>query len=476
MSIGFLKREGFDYISNFYRYKLFDKKTMHYLITTDDGGFLFVNRSSFLQLKKGKILDERTFQILESKGIIVTPENFENIVEKTKKRYSFLQNGTSLHIVIPTHRCNLGCIYCFAEAKEPTDIKSEDMTDETAIKIVEFILKSPSHAITIEFQGGEPLIAFDKIKLMVLKAKELNQKYQKDLRLALVSNLTLMTDEIANWLIDNGVTICTSLDGPKEVHDKNRPYLAKKNIQIGTYEKVAYWIKKINSIYREKNLDLQVNAVMTITKYSLPYYKEIIDEYVKFNIGLVNIRPLTKIGRADENKESIYYSDEEFFDFYLKSIKYIETLNKAYIYVTDRMLDLYRTKIFENKPGYHADFESPCGAATGNITYFTDGGIYTCNEALDREEFKLGDVYENTWQEIFKKKETAKAVLNSLLENNVICDRCVYKPYCGTCEVENFYNFGKFNFYPHKTNKHHYTLFICDHFFNETFKEVKKLL
>ena len=62
-------------------------------------------------------------------------------------------------------------------------------------------------------------------------------------------------------------------------------------------------------------------------------------------------------------------------------------------------------KVILNEPGYHTDYESPCGAATGQMTYFNNGEIYTCNEALGREEFNLGNVYDDNWQGILKKKK-----------------------------------------------------------------------
>ena len=476
MVIGFQKREGIHYISNFYRYKLFDKETKHYLLTTDDGNSLFLNSSSFRQLKKGRLEDENLYNILLSKGIIVNETNFNNVVEKTRKRYSFIGNGTSLHIIVPTHRCNMGCVYCFAEAENIENQSIKDMTSETAKKTVEFIMKSPSDAITIEFQGGEPLLGFENIKIIVKYAKELNRKYCKDLKFALVSNFTLMTEGMAEWFIENGVSFCTSLDGPREVHDNNRPILAKNKIKVGTYDKVAYWIKKINSMYKKKGVEGHVNAIMTITKESLPYFKEIIDEYVKFGIYLVNIRPLTMMGRVKDTRNGISYDMKDFICFYQDSLKYIDSLNRVGIFVVDRIRDLYNLKIIENKPGYHADFESPCGAATGNIVYFTDGSIYTCNEALGRDEFKLGNVYEDKWSDIFKKNETAKAILNSMIESNVMCDRCVYKPYCSTCMVENFYSEGKFHFYPTKTSRHHQTIMHSENFFNNIFNELKKKL
>jgi len=439
------------------------------LITTDDGNFLFLKSNELKQLKKGKLESEGLYDRLHDKGIIITSDNIENIIEKTSLKYSFLNNGTSLHIMILTHRCNMACSYCFASAKNMDEnYENADMREETAQKIVEFILKSPSRAATFEFQGGEPLIKFNLIKKIVKQANELNKKYKKDIKFALVTNLTLMTKEKANWLIDNNVSICTSLDGPKKVHDKNR-YIqgAVNKKQVGTYEKVTSWIKKINEIYIEKNINRQVNGLMTITSYSLNYPKEIIDEYLKYNMNYVNIRALTFVGRAVE-KNSLCYTKENFLRYFEKSLKYIEYLKtEKKIIVTERIVELYKKKIIENTPGYHTEYESPCGAVTGQITYFIDGKIYTCNEAMGKDEFEIGDVFVDEWSEVFKRSETSKAILNSMLEQNVICDRCAYKPYCGTCMVENYSRDNKFNFYPLNTQKHFETIYHANKIFDE---------
>ncbi|MFW6233373.1 MAG: SPASM domain-containing protein [Nanoarchaeota archaeon] len=484
--MSFIKRTQVDYIENFYRHKLYCKQTNHYLLTTDTGNFIFLNQPSFRNLKKGFITNQATFDSLESKGFIITLNNINQIIEQTKKRYSFLDNGTSLHIVIPTHRCNLNCVYCFASSCDMNaNIEQTDMSIKTAEKITQFIMESPSRAITIEFQGGEPTARFDIIQAIVEKANKLNKTLQKDLRFALVSNFTLLNDKIVDWLIDHNVTFCTSLDGPKYVHDKNRFILNKKfnNINeinkkqvevIGSYEKVIYWINRINEKYKQKKIPLKVNALLTITKYSLDYYKEIIDEYINLDINIIDLRPLTQIGRALKEKETIFYTRNQFVEFYQKSLDYIDELTQKGIKIEDRIKVLFNSKILLNKPTYHTDYESPCGALTGQIVYHTNGNIYTCNEALGRDELKIGDVFNDTWQNLFKKKEVSKAILNSMLENNSKCDRCVYKPYCGTCMVENFYNLSKFNFYPEKTFKHHEVTFHCERFFDSVLAQIKK--
>ncbi len=458
----FLKKENEDYFLNFYRYKRYKKNI--FLLTLDDGNFVFLSKNGFRQLRRGKIENEKLFLLLKERGTIITSENFDSVVQKTSKRYSFLANSTSLHILILTKGCNLSCNYCFASA---CDIDEKfNMDINTAKKVVEFVMKSPGKAKTIEFQGGEPLANYEVLKKVVVYAKELNKEYKKDLRFALVTNLTLMTEERVNWLIDNNVTICTSLDGPAYVHDKNRFILGLQNKKIGTHEKVVYWIERINKIYTEKKIRKKVNALMTITSYSLPYHKEIIDEYLKYNINYINIRALTFVGRATETG-GISYTKEKFVDFFEKSLEYLKELHKKGIKITERIVELYIQKIIENTPGYHTEYESPCGALTGQITYYIDGNIYTCNEAMGREEFLVGSVFEDEWSEIFRRKESAKAILNSMLEQNVICDRCAYKPYCSTCMVENFSRDKKFNFYPTKTQKHFETISHCNRIFDK---------
>lgn len=473
--VDFLKIESEDYILNFYRSKLYDRKKEIYLLTIDSGDFVFVNLSSFQQLKRGKIIDEKTYNVFLENGIILNEDNFDLIVNKFKNRYSFLDFGTSLHIVIPTHRCNLACSYCFASAKEIDDFEEgNDLNEETAKKIVDFIMKSPSFGITIEFQGGEAMARFDILQVMVLHAKKLNKTLKKDLIFSVVTNMTLMTDEKAEWLIDNKVSICTSLDGPKHVHDKNRFIKVKNGEEVGTFEKVIYWIKRINELYKTKNINSNVSILPTISRYSLSFYKEIIDLYISLGVKIIDIRSLTFVGRvldSDEEKK-ILVPFNEFNIFYKNCLEYLNELGGKGVFLRERMKDLYETKILLKKPGFHTDFENPCGAATGQLTYHSDGNIYTCNEGLGREEFKLGNVFKDTWTDVFKRDETSKGILNSMLESNVKCDRCIFKPYCGTCMVENYYHFGKFNFYPTKTQKHHLTVTQSRRIFDKILKNM----
>lgn len=470
----FLKVEGKDYICNFYRSKLYDKNSLQYLITLDDGKFLFFNHEIFKEFKKGKIKHESTFSLAEEKGLIITPSNISKVISSIQKRYQFLENGTSLHIIVPTTRCTLSCPYCFANPQKISDDpKLYDMDKTTSLQTIEYIMKSPCPAATLEFTGGEATARFDLVKLMIEYALELNKIYKKDLRFSIVTNLSLMNEEMADYLIEKKVGICTSLDGPEIINDKNRFIEGANNKKIGTYQKVVYWIERINEKYREKKINEKVNALMTITRFSFKYYKEILDLYVELGIYNVDIRAMMYIGKAQVNPhDPNQYPYEEFTQFYKNCLNYIKELNEKGIPVEDRMTQLYKKKIYENEPTYHVDFESPWGAGTGSLTYAPNGDIYACHESVGKDEFLLGNITTHSWKKLFGTKAMSSTVLTSMLESNPICDACVYKPYCGTLPIENLYAQKKFNFYPSKTMKHHETIFHCENNFN---KELKKI-
>src|SRR5205814_5209512 len=129
--------------------------------------------------------------------------------------------GTSLHIMIITLRCDQICGYCHA-SRTNMDQEGFDMSQETAQKIVDRIFETTSPSITIEFQGGEPTTNWPVLQFIVGYAKQKNDALaagaqpsgKKDVSFSLVTNMSQMTDERAEWLLDQGVMMGTSLDGP----------------------------------------------------------------------------------------------------------------------------------------------------------------------------------------------------------------------------------------------------------------------
>ena len=85
-----------------------------------------------------------------------------------------------------------------------------------------------------------------------------------------------MTDEKLEWLLANDVSISTSLDGDKVNHNNNRT-----GYDGDSFERVTYWIKRINNRFTELGSTKRVGAILTVTRENFKDYKNIIDAYVE---------------------------------------------------------------------------------------------------------------------------------------------------------------------------------------------------
>ncbi len=403
----------------------------NYLVTSDAGNWCFLDKNEFEQIGKNNVSVDLKKK-LQGKNILLDDKNKEQIVMQYRRKYRHLFQGTSLHIIVPTLRCNQACVYCHASVKhQNTD--GFDMTYETAEKAVDFIFQSPSKKITIEFQGGEPLLRFDIIKKIIDYSNKLNSDKKKELRFALVTNLILMDNEKLDYCIKNNIGICTSLDGPEKIHDKNR----------GQYTPLIDKIKWVREELEKKGKKL--NALMVATKHSLGNHKEIIDEYVRLGFDYIQLKSLNPLGFAKQRWGEIVISAEEYIDFWRKSMNYIIELNndkEGIIY--ESMTKVILERIFGfNSESIFLDLLSPCGAAIGQLVYNYDGSVFSCDEArmLDDDMFKLGNVFDDNYKGVIC-SDKCSALVASSVNDIYFCDLCAYKPYCGVCPVCNYALYG----------------------------------
>jgi len=419
----------------------FKKLKDKYLLTNDLGDYIFLNEKDFEDFVNGN-LDKESSVYKELDQKFFTREAFEceycqeRMIQRYHSSHDYLLRGPSLHIVVVTLRCDHACRYCHASAKSMrrTDL---DMNRDTAKKVVNMIFQTTSPSITIEFQGGEPLANFDVVKFVIDYALEKNQKIGKDLLVTVVSNFSLLDDKKLDYLLSKKVALCTSLDGPAKVHDKNRPMLNGKS----SYEAVIKGIKKAKEKYKE--LGYRINALLTVSHYSLGYWKEIIDEYVKLGFVSIHLRPLNPFGMAKKTEENIWYEPEEFIDFYKKSLNYIIELNLKGIEFKERTAAIILQKAFTGRDANFLDLRSPCGAGIGQIAYNYNGDIYTCDEGrmlgqMGDSSFKMGNVNKDSYGDIINSSVTKSTCLASTLEGLPGCSDCVYRPYCGVCPVYNY--------------------------------------
>ena len=420
---------------SFCRFKKLGDK---YLVTNDVGRYVLLTPELF-ECFMGGTLNENSeaYQDLTGKDFVKGYLDRKGLVEKYRQRNSFVFLGPSLHIVVVTLRCNYRCIYCQASSRELKE-KGYDMDIPTARKVVDTIFCSSSNIITIEFQGGEPLANWPAVKFIVEYAREKNKTARKSLLITLVSNFSLLTEERYNFLTKNRVIFCTSLDGPEELHNKNRPWPGGNS-----YQATVSWIKKIQK-RQEKDSNLyHLSALLTVSKFSLKYPKEIIDTYIKLGFSGIHLRPLSFLGLSGKMRKEIGYTAEDFLKYWRETMDYIINLNLKGKSFQERGSRIMLQKILTDQDPGFLDLRSPCGAGIGQMLYNYDGKVYTCDEGrmIGDDTFLIGNVKKDSYKEMVS-HDTVKSMCVASLLDNLPCDNCVYKPYCGVCPVLNYALYG----------------------------------
>ncbi len=274
--------------AGFFRFRRLNGK---YLISNDCGRYHLLSEDEFKKFVSGGLdKSAEVYGKLSEDGFIRDQMSFGSLVGIWRKRNRFLWQGPSLHVVIVTLRCNHRCLYCQA-GSVPMKDHSCDMSLETARMTVDRIFECPSPAITIEFQGGEPLANWPVVEFVVDYARRKNRKAGKKLWLNLVSNLSLMDEHKLEFLLKRGVNFCTSLDGPAELHNKNRAYVGGNS-----QEETVKWWKRI---YRRTARKMfRIDALLTVTRFSLSRHKEIVDEYLSLGARGIYLRYANPFGLA----------------------------------------------------------------------------------------------------------------------------------------------------------------------------------
>ncbi len=421
----------------FFRFKKFEND---YLITNDIWKYSFLNKEGFEKFISWDMKGGDKYEELKRKKFIKN-ENYEKDTSLVyAEKNHFLAYGPSLHIIVTTLRCNHKCRYCHA-AVAPMTAKEMDMTEDTARKVVDTIFYTSNPSVTIEFQWWESLVNWDIVKFIIEYAEVKAHHLGKNLDFALVTNLSLMDDEKLEYLLNHNVGISTSLDGDEEVHNYNRTYK-----EGNSFEKVTYWIKKINSEYKKRKRNQKVWALVTVTKKTLGKYKELIDTYVELWLDSVFLRPLNPYWFAAADLETLWYSTQDFVKFYQNSLDYIIELNNKWVNFREDLTSIYLSKILTDTDPNYLDERSPCWAGIWQVAYNYDWKAYTCDEGrmLARmwdDNFLMSDLKdspEEMYKEMIESQTTKIMVQASTLDWLPWYNDSVYKPYIWVCPVHSY--------------------------------------
>jgi uncharacterized protein len=325
-------------------------------------------------------------------------------------------------IVQATDGCNLRCKYCYVG-----ETIRRDMSKETLRNL---IFKMRDYAgdkhVSIIWHGGEPLLrGINFYKYANSVVKESGKKMEMNMQ----TNGTLITDNVADFLAGSGMSVGVSLDGPEKIHDANRVYPS----EIGSFNGV---MKGIDNLRKRTK---RASAIAVFTRHSLRNLREFYDFFNNERID-IKVNPIDLAGRATIDQENLVLKPEEFggamndlFDmwFYDSNAK-IEISN---------FMDAMKSASFGHHFGCLYSGDS-CGKSY--ISVSPNGDVYPCSRFTSEAKFKLGNINNETIEEMFQKPVFMDfGARRASLEG---CNDCEFKKICnGGCTSRAYSFHGTIN-------------------------------
>lgn len=370
---------------------------------------IFINSNELTKIINFRLSDKEIC-IYRKAGILVN-DALEDDAAFSQLKNAYLAASKAVHILYLSivNSCNLACQYCYVE-KNSDENKIEYMSIETVDIVIEkfsnYIKEVGIKDAKIIFFGGEPLLNYKAITYAVNKIRTRDV----DIKLAIVTNGVLLTEEKINYLVDNQVQIGISLDGPKEINDLQRVY--KGSPQQSVYEDVIDKITYLNEV----SADFCISV--TLTTYSLQNRCRITKWLKNINVNKVFFN-LFHFSKSENDEWKQYYESVGSYitDFY-NSTQTLNIRNERLC----RELDVCTKKAFK--------FAECASIGANQITIKSNGDICVCPGYTKSNNYILGNIYDLEFNDLLSSNEFNFWTSRSTIFNDE-CINCEALFVCG---------------------------------------------
>ena len=347
--------------------------------------------------------------------------------EDDYKRFTCMMKGAPiksmcLHI---SHDCNLRCKYCFASTGDFGKGRKL-MPVETGKKAIDFLLTHSGnrHNLELDFFGGEPLMNWDAVKEIIAYARSKEEEYNKKFRFTVTTNGMLLNDESIDFINEEMSNVVLSLDGRKCVNDAMRVTEGGRgsyDVFVPKFQKLVE--KRRNGKYKE------YYARGTFTKNNLDFANDvyhIADDlgFDQLSVEPVIADPSEPYALTEADLPRIY---EEYEKLAVEMIRRKKEDGGCFNFF-HFMIDL------DQGPCAIKRLRG-CGCGNEYVSVTPDGDIYPCHQFVGHDEWKMGNLEDETLDLEMKDKF---ACSNIYTKDG--CKDCWCKFYCsGGCNANNYF-------------------------------------
>lgn len=269
-------------------------------------------------------------------------------------------------IIFPTEQCNFRCTYCY----EDFAIGRMSGDTVTGIKNLMAARASGLKILSIEWFGGEPLVAADIVEEICAYAQDLSHKHGFEYVSGATTNGALLTVERAARFAELGLRRHQiSLDGLGAVHDLTR----RRANGNGTFEQIWGNLAAIN----KASLSIEIMLRLHVTQQNWQSVGDLIDKIqseLTENIFEIFVHTVTTMNGQVESEEV----GENFFLQYSDGQNILKQLNEKVLW--------------RSLPERNAKIEPyVCYASQANSFIIrADGSLGKCTVALKDPRNRIG--------------------------------------------------------------------------------------
>ena len=318
--------------------------------------------------------------------------------------------------------CNLVCTYCYyRQTADHFDGRPSRMTDEAIRNVVRTFCQSPHPCPHFSWQGGEPMLAgLDFFQKAVAYQQAFRREGQQVVN-AFQTNGTLIDDAWGRFLKRWDMLVGISIDGPPEIHDKNRIYPNG----AGSQEDVLRGLRVLQEHRVEHNVLVLVHGDnVHHPKEVVRFIRDLGEDYLQFIPCVV-----TGLGRSMPSHDAV---DPVAYGQFLCEV-FDEWLSVGPTRLYVRMFNNLVLAVAGHEPEYCV-FRRACA---GCLLVEHNGDVFPC-DFMVQPEWRMGNLTTDSLAEIYRHPRwLAFRKLKSQL--SPACEACRHVALCnGGCPRDRF--------------------------------------